>query len=119
MTALLGDAPSALDRFSSPLYTVAEAERYLDVPASTLASWARGYWRAGKGRPEVTGSPVLTTVTSPAVADMEWLELAGQQGWPVLTKDERIRYRPSERAAVVAHRIQACCRTGGNRARLR
>jgi uncharacterized protein (DUF433 family)/transposase-like protein len=65
VTALLGDAPSALDRFSSPLYTVAEAARYLDVPASTLASWAKGYRRARRGRPEVTGSPVLTTVTSP------------------------------------------------------
>ncbi len=30
------------------------------------------------------------------VADTEWLELAGQRGWPVLMKDERIRYpRPS------------------------
>jgi len=65
VTALLGDAPSALDRFSSPLYTVAEAARYLDVPASTLATWAKGYRRAGKGRPAVTGSPVLTTVPSP------------------------------------------------------
>lgn len=65
MTALLGDAPSALDRFSSPLYTVTEAARYLDVPASTLTTWAKGYRRRGKGRPEVTGSPVLTTVTSP------------------------------------------------------
>ena len=65
MTALLGDAPPALDRFSSPLYTVTEAARYLDVPATTLASWAKGYRRAGKGRTEVTGSPVLTTVPSP------------------------------------------------------
>lgn len=48
------------------------------------------------------------------VADTEWLELAGQRGWPVLMKDERIRYRPSERAAVVAHRVQAFCLTGGN-----
>jgi uncharacterized protein (DUF433 family)/transposase-like protein len=65
VTALLGDVPSALDRFSSPLYAVAEAARYLDVPASTLTSWAKGYRHAGKGRPAVTGSPVLTTVTSP------------------------------------------------------
>ncbi len=48
------------------------------------------------------------------VADTEWLELAGQRGWPVLMKDERIRYRPSERAAVAAHRVQAFCLTGGN-----
>jgi len=64
VTALLSDAPSAFDRFSSPLYTVGEAARYLAVPASTLTSWAKGYRRAGKGRPVVTGSPVLTTVTS-------------------------------------------------------
>jgi uncharacterized protein (DUF433 family) len=43
---------------------VAEAARYLDVPGSTLTSWAKGYRRAGKGRSAVTGSPVLTTVTS-------------------------------------------------------
>lgn len=48
------------------------------------------------------------------VADGEWLKLAGQRGWPVLMKDERIRYRPAERAAVVAHRVQAFCLTGGN-----
>lgn len=49
-----------------------------------------------------------------AVADTDWLELAGQRGWPVLMKDERIRYRPAERAAVVAQRVQAFCLTGGN-----
>lgn len=48
------------------------------------------------------------------VEDTEWLELAGQRGWPVLMKDERIRYRPVERAAIVAHRVQAFCLTGGN-----
>ncbi len=48
------------------------------------------------------------------VADTEWLELVGERGWPVLMKDERIRYRPAERAAVVAHRVQAFCLTGGN-----
>jgi hypothetical protein len=29
-------------------------------------------------------------------------------------KDERIRYRPAERAALVAHQVQAFCLTGGN-----
>lgn len=29
-------------------------------------------------------------------------------------KDERIRYRPSERTAVVTNRAQAFCLTGGN-----
>ena len=48
------------------------------------------------------------------VADTDWLELAGQRGWPVLMKDERIRYPPPERAAVVRHRVQAFRLTGGN-----
>jgi hypothetical protein len=29
-------------------------------------------------------------------------------------KDERIRYRPAERAAVIAPRVQAFCLTSGN-----
>ena len=41
-----------------------------------------------------------------AVIDTAWLQLAGQRGWPVF-KDERIRYRPAERAALVAHQVQA------------
>jgi hypothetical protein len=28
------------------------------------------------------------------VEDVEWLELCGRQGWPALTMDRRIRYRP-------------------------
>lgn len=41
MTATV-DRPAGIDRFDTPLYTVPEAARYLDVPASTLASWTRG-----------------------------------------------------------------------------
>ena len=48
------------------------------------------------------------------VVDTVWLQLAGQRRWPVLMKDERIRYRPAERAALVAHQVQAFCLTGGN-----
>jgi len=53
--------PATLDRFSS-LYKVAEAARYLNVPASTLATWAKGYRRRSAGRPDLTGARVLTTV---------------------------------------------------------
>jgi len=31
------------DRFSTALYTVREAARFLDVPESTLNAWAHGY----------------------------------------------------------------------------
>lgn len=40
MTATV-DRSAGIDRFDTPLYTVLEAARYLDVPASTLASWTR------------------------------------------------------------------------------
>ncbi len=55
------DRPAGIDRFDTPLYTVAEAARYLDVPTSTLATWARGYRRRPLGRQEVIGDPVLAT----------------------------------------------------------
>lgn len=32
-----------LDRFDAALYTVPEAARYLDVPASTQSTWTHGY----------------------------------------------------------------------------
>lgn len=48
------------------------------------------------------------------VADVEWLELAGGQQWLVLFKDERIRYRPAEREALVTHGVRAFCLMGGN-----
>jgi uncharacterized protein (DUF433 family) len=53
------------DRFASPLYTVAEAARYLDVPPSTLATWAHGYVRQPPGRAEVHGAPILTALETP------------------------------------------------------
>jgi len=58
---------------------------------------------------EVYGIPADEDVT-----DVEWLEMAGAHGWPVLMKDERIRYRAVEREALIAHAVQAFCLTGGN-----
>jgi uncharacterized protein (DUF433 family) len=51
-----------LDRFTTPLYSVTEAARYLDVPASTFATWTHGYRRRPAGRREVVGGPVLTAL---------------------------------------------------------
>ncbi|MFN8076741.1 MAG: hypothetical protein U0Q15_15160 [Kineosporiaceae bacterium] len=48
------------------------------------------------------------------VADAEWLEKAGRSGWVVLMKDERIRYRTAERAALVDGDVRAFCLTSGN-----
>ena len=54
------------DRFTTPLYTVTEAARYLDVPASTLATWTHGYRMNAPGRREVVGAPILTALPKAA-----------------------------------------------------
>ena len=48
------------------------------------------------------------------VIDTDWLAHAERSGWPLLMKDERIRYRPAERAAVIAFAVQTFCLTNGN-----
>ncbi len=58
---------------------------------------------------DVYGSPA-----DEDVLDHEWLSLAGQRRWPVLMKDQRIRYRPAERAVVIANGVQAFCLSSGN-----
>ena len=47
-------------RFDLPMYTVAEAARALDVPATTLSTWAFGYVRRPPGRREHRGDAVVT-----------------------------------------------------------
>ncbi len=77
---------SAADRFDVPLYSVAEAARYLGVPTSTFASWAHGYVRRPTpGRREVTGDAIVTVLpvqskrdaSVPFVGLAEGLVLAG------------------------------------------
>lgn len=48
------------------------------------------------------------------VDDVAWLRLAGERGWPVLMKDERIKYRAAERRALIDHGVRAFCLTSGN-----
>ncbi len=48
------------------------------------------------------------------VRDVEWLELCGREGWPVLTMDRRIRYRRAEIAAIRRHKVKAFVLTSGN-----
>ncbi|MCY4103078.1 MAG: DUF433 domain-containing protein [bacterium] len=71
-------------RFDVPLYTVAEAALIVDVPYSTLASWAKGYVRRPPGRRPIVGAPILTAMqadrpgepTIPFVGLVEALVLA-------------------------------------------
>ncbi|HET7743442.1 MAG TPA: DUF433 domain-containing protein [Gaiellaceae bacterium] len=52
-------------RFTAPLYTSAEAARFLGVPTSTLSTWAKGYVRRPPGRSEVRGARIITSVEAP------------------------------------------------------
>src|SRR5207253_1477131 len=45
-----------------PLYTVAEAARFLGVPPSTFGTWAQGYRRRFAGRRDVVARPILSSV---------------------------------------------------------
>ena len=47
-------------------------------------------------------------------ADEVWLTEAGRNGWIVLTRDKRIRYRKLERDALQAAKVRAFVFTGGN-----
>lgn len=51
-------------RFSVPLYTVAEAARFLGVYPTTLSTWAKGYERRPPGRGVVRGGPIIHAVAA-------------------------------------------------------
>lgn len=50
----------SVDRFSTPLYGISEAAGCLDVPSSTLATWAYGYARRRPGVGVIEARPVVT-----------------------------------------------------------
>jgi len=58
------EAESAVDKFGAPLYTQAEASRFLGLAESTFRNWSRGYRSVVGGR-EVSGKPVLTAIGKP------------------------------------------------------
>lgn len=48
------------------------------------------------------------------VPDVEWLELCGAEGIPVLAKDRKLRYRPAEIDAIRRFGVRAFVLTSGN-----
>jgi hypothetical protein len=42
---------------------------------------------------------------APDTPDEEWLEAVGRRGWIAVTHDKRIRHKPNELSAVIAHRV--------------
>jgi uncharacterized protein (DUF433 family) len=49
------------ERFETPLYTVAEAARFLGVPPTSFGNWARGYRVTFRSRRPVVGRPIVTS----------------------------------------------------------
>ena len=52
------------------------------------------------------GHPDLPEVPRQSLDD-EWLEVVGAEGLVVITRDQRIRYRPVEKRMWVEHRVKA------------
>jgi len=44
---------------------------------------------------------------APDAKDEDWLVEVGKRGWIVLTKDDRIRYRATERMALASAKVRA------------
>lgn len=51
----------SVDKFASPLYTKAEAARFLGLPVATFRSWSQGYRVTREGK-TLTAEPVVTSV---------------------------------------------------------
>jgi len=74
-----GDRLAAMttdQRFRTPLYSVAEAARYLDVPVSTFRAWVHGYQRSPEGRRPVCGESIVTTLPRDAGVSIPFIGLA-------------------------------------------
>lgn len=51
---------------------------------------------------------------APGAPDEEWLEVAGREGWIVITRDKHIRRRPAELDAFRTHQVIVFVLAGGN-----
>lgn len=51
---------------------------------------------------------------APGTLDVEWLTVVGQNGWIAITKDQRLRFRPLEKAALIAAGLRTFVFTSGN-----
>jgi uncharacterized protein (DUF433 family) len=52
-------------RLSVPLYSMAEAARYLGLRRTTFATWAKGYTRRTEAGRHITKEPVVTSLPAP------------------------------------------------------
>ena len=64
-------------------------------------------------RGDITWPGAPKGLVAAGARDVEWLPVVGAAGLTVLTRDKRIRQRPLERQALLAHGVRACFLTGG------
>jgi uncharacterized protein (DUF433 family) len=65
------------NRFETPLYTISEAARALEVPTTTFGTWARGYEWHLTGRGTVRGEPIVTCIQDdPGLPSIPFVGLA-------------------------------------------
>lgn len=84
--------------------------------SSSTEAWAASACPDGYA-PSVGTSPHSEHYGIPAdedITDIEWLTLAGARGWAALMKDDRIRRRPAELAALKAAGVHAFCIANAN-----
>jgi len=62
----------------------------------------------------VLSSKSTTTISRRDEEDRVWLRTVGERGWVVLTKDQRLRYRPLEIAALRASKARVFVLIAGN-----
>ncbi|HEY3005514.1 MAG TPA: hypothetical protein VGJ44_24420 [Kribbellaceae bacterium] len=59
------------------------------------------------------GHPSIPDIARDALDDM-WIPIAGRLGLVVLSRDKRLRYKPVERRALVAHAVRVVNLTSSN-----
>src|SRR4051794_25079384 len=75
---VIEEVDMTIDRFSTPLYGIAEAAGYLAVPPSTFTNWAFGYQRRQRDGRAVRAYPVVTATRAerPYEASVPFIGLA-------------------------------------------
>lgn len=54
----------------------------------------------------VFGHPLIESIIPTGTLDVDWITEVGQRGWVLVTNDRRLRTRPDEAAAAVAHKLK-------------
>ena len=57
---------------------------------------------------------VFHTIFASGIADTDWIPVVAQHGWIALTTDARLRYKPSERDAIMEANLGVIVLVSGN-----